>query len=81
MPEVNAQFSKNDYYNMAAEKLGMTQPQITDMLWNNYHPHKIAYIIVAIGIVTVLALFIYDKTVIKPKETLAMQDISTDKEI
>lgn len=68
MPEMNAQFSKNDYYNTAAEKLGMTQQQITELLWNNYQPHKIAYVIVAIGIITVLALIIYDRSVIRPKE-------------
>ncbi len=80
MPEMNAQFSKNDYYTMAGEKLGMTPHQITEMLWNNYHPHKIAYVIVAIGIVTVLALYIYDRMVIKPKEKVEIQPLQTNKD-
>ncbi len=72
MPELSDTFSKNDYYNLAAQKLGMTHQQVTDFLWNSYEPHKIAYVIVGIGLITVTALYIYDKTVIRPKEKEAV---------
>ncbi|SDE52035.1 MFS transporter [Riemerella columbipharyngis] len=68
MPKIGEHFTKNDYYKMAAEKLHMNQSQMTEMLWQSYEPHKIAYVIVAIGVVTCLALFIYDQTVIRPRE-------------
>ena len=68
MPEISESFTKNDYFTSASEKLGMTQPEMTQMIWDNYQPNKIWYVIVGIGIVTILALFIYDNLVIKPKE-------------
>ncbi len=71
MPEVSAEFSKNEYYELAAQKLGMNQSDMTALLWNNYSPNKIWIVIVGIGVVTILALAIYDKMVIKPKEAAA----------
>jgi len=68
MPEVNAAFSKNDYFAMASEKLGMTQMQMTNMLWDNYHPNKIWFVIALIGIVTVIAMIIYNQLIVKPRE-------------
>ena len=71
MPEISQEFSKNDYFALAAEKLGITQVEMTQLIWDNYQPNKIWYVIVGIGIVTILALSIYDKMVIKPKEAAA----------
>ena len=41
---------------------------MTRMLWDNYHPNKLWYVIVGIGIVTIVALSVYDRLVIRPKE-------------
>jgi len=71
MPEISKEFTKNDYFASASEKLGMTQTEMTQMVWDTYNPNKIWYVIVGIGIVTILALSIYDKLVIKPKEAAA----------
>lgn len=68
MPEVTKEFSKNDYFTAASEKLGMTQTEMTQLVWDTYHPNKIWYVIVGIGIVTIIALSVYDKMVIRPKE-------------
>lgn len=66
--ELSAEFSKNDYFELAATKLNMNVSEMTRMIWDNYNPNKIWYVIVGIGIVTILALTIYDKMVIRPKE-------------
>ncbi len=71
MPEITQEFTKNDYFASASEKLGMTETEMTQLIWDNYQPNKIWYVIVGIGIVTILALSIYDKLVIKPKEVAA----------
>jgi proton-dependent oligopeptide transporter, POT family len=71
MPEITKEFTKNDYFATASEKLGMTQVEMTQMVWDTYNPNKIWYVIVAIGIVTILALSIYDRLVIRPKEAAA----------
>ncbi|MEX1383390.1 MFS transporter [Lutibacter sp.] len=68
MPEVTKEFTKNDYFALASEKLEMTQTQMTQLIWDTYNPNKIWYVIVGIGIVTILALTIYDRVVIRPKE-------------
>ena len=68
MPEVSKEFTKNDYFALASEKLEMTQTQMTQLIWDTYNPNKIWYVIVGIGIVTILALTIYDRVVIRPKE-------------
>lgn len=68
MPEVTENFSKNEYFELAEQKLGVTHWEMTQMLWTNYNPNKIWYVIVGIGVVTIIALSIYDRVVIKPRE-------------
>ncbi len=68
MPEISIEFTKNDYFSLASEKLNLTQIQMTQLIWDNYQPNKIWYVIVGIGVVTILALIIYDRMVIRPKE-------------
>ncbi|MBL4939352.1 MAG: MFS transporter [Lutibacter sp.] len=68
MPEITKEFTKNDYFALASEKLSITQNEMTQLIWDTYNPNKIWYVIVGIGIVTILALTIYDRMVIRPKE-------------
>ncbi len=68
MPEIAQGFTKNDYYALASEKLGMTENQMTQFIWDNYDPNRIWYVISGIGVITILALFIYDRVVIRHKE-------------
>lgn len=68
MPEVSETFTKNDYFALASEKLGMNETQMTQFIWDSYEPSRIMYVIVGIGIVTILSLFIYDRLVIRPNE-------------
>ncbi|PIE89526.1 MAG: MFS transporter [Acidobacteria bacterium] len=73
MPQVGAEFSKNDYFKLAAEKLGMTYNEMTEMVWTTYNPNKIWYVIVGIGVFTILALSIYDYKVVRPREKRAQE--------
>ncbi len=68
MPEITQEFTKNNYFASASEKLGMTENEMTQYIWDNYNPNSIWYVIVGIGVVTVLALIVYDRMVIRPKE-------------
>ena len=68
MEGIGGTFSKNDYFAQASEKLSMTQNEMTQFLWDTYQPNRIWYVIVGIGIVTILALYFYDKMVIRPRE-------------
>jgi dipeptide/tripeptide permease len=69
MPEITQEFTKNNYFASASEKLGMTEIEMTQFIWDSYNPNKIWYVIVGIGVVTILALTVYDRIVIRPKES------------
>ena len=71
MPEISKEFTKNDYFASASEKLSMSEVEMTQFIWDNYQPNKIWYVIVGIGIVTILAVVVYDRMVIRPKEAKA----------
>jgi dipeptide/tripeptide permease len=68
MPEVDETFTKNDYFELASDILGMTQTEMTQYIWDSYEPGRIMYVIVGIGLTTILALFTYDRRVIRPGE-------------
>ena len=71
MPQITQAFTKNDYFATASQKLGMTQTQMTQFIWDKYNPDKIWLVISGIGVITILALIIYDRVVIRPKEAQA----------
>lgn len=68
---IQTPFSKSEYFALASEKLNMTHWQMTDMLWNSYSPNKIWYVVCAVGLVSIVALIIYDQFVVKPLEKKA----------
>ena len=68
LTNLNMPFSKNEYFALAEQKLNMGHWEMTRMLWDNYHPNKLWYVIVGIGVFTIIALSLYDRMVIKPRE-------------
>ena len=58
MPE---NLTKTKFFELASEKLGLTQGQITQLLWDTYNPNKIWYLICAVGVFAALSLYIYNK--------------------
>lgn len=80
--DVPIAFSKNEYFTLAEQKLGMDHWQVVDMLWNTYNPNKIWYVIVGIGLFSVITLTIYDRMIIRPREKKlkeAEEQIETNK--
>lgn len=67
VPALSDSFTKNDLLQMAADKLNMSATELTNYLWNQYHPEKIWIILFSIGILTALALFLYDRLLMKRK--------------
>ncbi len=79
---VHLPFSKNEYFGLAEQKLGMDHWQVVDMLWETYNPNKIWYVIFAIGMFSVVSLTIYDRIIIRPREKKlkqAEEQIETNK--
>lgn len=63
LPEITESFTKNDFYVEAANKLQMTNDQMTTFMWDNYHPGNIWYVIAGIGMLTVLGLIVYNQVI------------------
>jgi len=69
---ISGEFSKNDLIQKAAENMHMTPDQLTQYLWETYHPGNIWYIIAGIGLITIVGLVIYDRVIAaKAKKDLA----------
>jgi hypothetical protein len=65
IPEISKNFTQNQYFEEAAKQMSLTKVELTQYLWDTYHPSNIWYIFSAIGIVTIFGLFIYDKFILK----------------
>lgn len=66
--QVHFPFSKNEYFALAEQKLGMSHWDMANMLWDNYQPNKIWYVIVGIGLFSIVTLTLYDRFIIRPLE-------------
>jgi len=69
IPRISESFTQNEYFVQAGRLMGMNQKQLTDFLWNQYHPSKIWVLYSGIAVGTALLLFAYDKLILKsPKK-------------
>jgi hypothetical protein len=64
IPEISNEFSKNDYLQMASEKLGMNNNELSNFIWATYHPSNIWVIYAGIAVSAVVFLWLYDRFVI-----------------
>jgi len=60
---LTGEFSKNDLIHQAATQLNMTPDQLTQYLWDTYHPSQIWYVIAGIGLITIVGLVVYDRVI------------------
>lgn len=68
VPQINDKFTQQDFFNLAAQKLQMTQAQLTQHLWTTYHPYSIWVVFTALGTGTAILLFLYDRFILKTKK-------------
>lgn len=66
--EISQSLSQNAYFDQAASQMGMTPKELTNFLWKTYEPSKIWIILLGIGLFAVVALFLYDKLMMKEKK-------------
>ena len=53
--------SNNAYFDEAARQSGMSPHELTDFLWNTYHPSQIWMVLMVVGVGAAFALFVYDR--------------------
>ncbi len=64
-PGISIPNSNSGILNEFISKSGLTNDQVNHLLWTKYHPYNLAYIIVLIGIITSIALFLYNRFIVK----------------
>ncbi len=57
--------SQNDYFANVAGQLGMAPDELTDTLWQQYHPYNMWIVIFGIGLAATLLLWIYDRWIVR----------------
>jgi len=67
IPEVGESYTKTDYFKEAARQMNFSQQQLTDFLWNSYHPQSIWIIFSSLALSAVVLLFLYDRFILPKK--------------
>ncbi len=67
IPEISDNFTQTDFINESAKQMGMNSSQLTQYLWNTYHPSDIWIVFSGIGLFTGVLLLLYDKFLLKSK--------------
>jgi dipeptide/tripeptide permease len=68
IPEISDTFTQTDYFNRAQEMFGMNSRQLTDYLWNTYHPSKVWIIYSGMAVAASILLFLYDRFILKGRD-------------
>ena len=68
IPEITENFTRSDFINTAAELMGMNQNELTDYLFNQYHPDRIWILYSGLAVGTAISLFLYDRFILKSRK-------------
>lgn len=60
-----AGLSKNEFFDQAAGKMNLSHEELTDYLWQNYHPYHIWFVLLGIGLVAAFCLWLYNRYSVK----------------
>jgi proton-dependent oligopeptide transporter, POT family len=64
LTEISDSFSKNDFWKEAVRQTGMTSGELSNFLWNTYHPGHIWYLFSGIAILAAVLLWGYNRFII-----------------
>ncbi|NCC87938.1 MAG: MFS transporter [Clostridia bacterium] len=65
IPQISENFSQTEYVNRAEELIGLNGHELTVFLWNTYQPYNIWMIFAVIGGTTVIAMWLFNKFLVK----------------
>jgi dipeptide/tripeptide permease len=68
LPEISPDFTLNEFYSQAALAMKMDADTLTSHLWNTYQPHQIWMLFSGIGLLTFIALLLYDKLLMQKRK-------------
>jgi hypothetical protein len=67
VPEINKDFTINDFINKACSVMNMNKQELNNYLWDKYHPSQIWMVFAGIGLFAVIGLLFYDFILLKKK--------------
>lgn len=62
--EFSEEFTKNDFFSQAATQMKLSQQELTNYLWDTYHPSNIWMVFSGIAVSAVVFLWLYDRFVV-----------------
>jgi dipeptide/tripeptide permease len=65
IPEISDTFSKNDFISAAAEKMNMTNGELSRFIWETYHPSNIWIVYAGVAVSAVVLLWIYNRFILE----------------
>lgn len=69
IPQISDSFTQNQYFEKAQQLFNMNSSQLTQHLWNTYHPEKVCIMFASIGLMASIMLYLFDKFIlVKPIE-------------
>lgn len=63
--DVSDTFTQTQYTERAQELFGMNSTELTQYLWNSYHPQKVWILFTGLALLASLCLYLYDRYIIK----------------
>jgi POT family proton-dependent oligopeptide transporter len=67
IPQISDSFTQNQYFEKAQQLFRMDNSQLTQYLWNTYHPQNVWIMFTGIGIIASILLYLYDKFILVKK--------------
>jgi dipeptide/tripeptide permease len=67
LPEISEEVTKNDYLELAAQKMSMTTNELSDYLWTRHNPSDIWIVYTGVAVMAVILLWVYDKLILKSR--------------
>ncbi len=64
LPGISDTFTKNDFWQEAAAKMGMSSTELGTFLWQQYHPWHIWVLFSGIAVLAMILLWFYDRFII-----------------
>lgn len=58
---ISEELSKNEYFNKAASLMERTPGELTNYLWQTYHPYNIWILLLGIGLLAAFSLWLYNR--------------------
>ena len=66
---VPGNLTQNELFSKAMHDFGMKAHELNQFLWDKYHPSNIWIVVTSIGLLAAFSLWLYDKFLLKSKES------------